>query len=505
MKTLRKVLLAVLCVVIATCFAACGGAGGSRVSVSDDGHLIIDGVQTDFAAENGKSAYEQYCEAHPEYEGDEATWLSDLAAGRLAEEHDYTVISYGRTAAASLQKGTMTAANASLSFTEATLALHNPIVLPFGEGASWHITLKAELKAAGQILTSFGDGNDGRFYLATNGTDKMYVGMSIADKYANYYWTVNPLVFKHMTTFDVYYENGEFLLSVDGDQKRGIEKVNVNHSGDAEVITSAKASAELVNEVHAVNGQEYATLTHIGATSNTHGVDGDFRYLAVHTSSTYGYKQILEHPLANKTIYYLGSSITVGIVGADHNSFAHLTTKLTGCAMELEAVSGTWLAKSDKRNDSYVERLDKLDITKQPDALVVQLSTNDFQNNVTAGTVGNGTSSSSFDKSTITGAIEYIVAKVHEVSPDTKIIMYACPLQTNFSHYTQYGNYVNTTLKTLASKWEGVLSVLDLYNAEYVKVSTYMQGDGFHPEVAGYAHIFVPRFVNLLMEILPTA
>ena len=40
---------------------------------------------------DGKSAYEIYCEAHPEYEGDEAKWLDDLVNGNLGNKQIHTV------------------------------------------------------------------------------------------------------------------------------------------------------------------------------------------------------------------------------------------------------------------------------------------------------------------------------------------------------------------------------------------------------------------------------
>ena len=43
------------------------------------------------SGENGKSAYEIYCDAHPEYEGDENQWLEDLCNGDLGNKQIHTV------------------------------------------------------------------------------------------------------------------------------------------------------------------------------------------------------------------------------------------------------------------------------------------------------------------------------------------------------------------------------------------------------------------------------
>lgn len=55
------------------------------VTISQDGYWVIDGVKTgnSAVAQNGKSAYELYCEQHPEYKGSEEDWISDLESGKL--------------------------------------------------------------------------------------------------------------------------------------------------------------------------------------------------------------------------------------------------------------------------------------------------------------------------------------------------------------------------------------------------------------------------------------
>lgn len=69
------------------------------ITVGANGNWLVDGVDTGVAArgpkgdpgDNGKSAYELYCEAHPEYQGDEDQWLDDLINGRLGNKEVHTV------------------------------------------------------------------------------------------------------------------------------------------------------------------------------------------------------------------------------------------------------------------------------------------------------------------------------------------------------------------------------------------------------------------------------
>ena len=60
------------------------------ITLSEDGFWVIDGVKSEIKAQ-GKSAYELYCDAHPEYQGDEDQWLDDLVNGRLGTDEYYTV------------------------------------------------------------------------------------------------------------------------------------------------------------------------------------------------------------------------------------------------------------------------------------------------------------------------------------------------------------------------------------------------------------------------------
>ena len=250
--------------------------------------------------------------------------------------------------------------------------------------------------------------------------------------------------------------------------------------------------------MRAATGQNFAVLRHIGA--NTHKVTAQFKYIKTVTSSIYGYGKLKAHPLADKTVYYLGSSVTRGHGGdTDGVSFAEKTAALTGGKYVKETISGTNLAVTGGRTDSYVERLSKLDLTKSPDVLVLQLSSNDFSNNITWGEVSKGIAG--FDKTTVTGAIEEIAATVYKASPSTRVVLYTCPLTSKYGARERYGEYVRDYVPALARKWSN-LEVLDLFNADYVKVGAYLQGDGLHPQKMGYAHLFTPALVNLLLDVL---
>ena len=504
------------CIAIMACGVACGESasggmlqGGNRVEISDDGYLVIDGIKTNFGAENGKSAYEIYCEENPDYKGNEAQWMNDLTSGKLATQKEYSLISYGRNLAATVQTGTVSYSDTEVRLNNALLALHEPVVLPVSPSSEWKIAFKGTYMpggtGGGQILTSYAGGLNGRVYLGANSGNKViFLGVCVEGQYANYCWSIEPEILRENHEFEVSFRDGEYLLTIDGGETKHFTSVNISQGNITSVSDSKVASSELTTKIRAVTGQDYVKMTHIGAES--HKCTNNFEYYHVTTSSIYHYREMATHPLKSKTIFYLGSSVTRGHGGdTDGTSFAEITASLTGNSYQKESISGTTLAYKDNEatgSESYVTRLNNFDFTKQPDILVVQLSTNDFSQNVAYGSVSTSTNFESFDKTTVTGAIEYIIAKVHEMSPNTKVVLYTCPLNFDWGKYVEYGQYIQTTVSELSNKWGNTLEVLDLYNAKYTQISAYMQSDGLHPTKMGYAQLFVPNFISLVLDNL---
>lgn len=411
---------------------------------------------------------------------------------------NYALFSDGHT----VISGTAANSEGKLTLDNAVIQLNKPIVLPLGEKSDWNIEFKATLMpdgaGGGQFLNSLAFSSDGRIYFGVNGQNNvLFMGVCIGDTYANYCWDVPLETMRQEHEYKVKFDGKEFILNIDGGENLHFESININQSNRTPA-DGEKASKELKEKICAVTGQEYVAMAYMG--SETHPCTDVFVNLTADTSSIRGYEDFYVHPLFGKTIYCLGSSVTRGHGGnTDGTSFADLAKRLTGAEFKKEAISGTNLAIVNGRTDSYAERLSRFNLQNLPDALIVQLSTNDFVNNVPAGSVSQN---ASYDKGTLTGALEYIISTVTAASPDTKIIVYTCPLGTAWSKYTEYGDYVNGTLKALADKWQNNLHVLDLYNADYIKVPSYMQSDNLHPQKEGYAQVFTPKILKLLSDIL---
>lgn len=137
-------------------------------------------------------------------------------------------------------------------------------------------------------------------------------------------------------------------------------------------------------------------------------------------------------PLAGKTIFWLGSSVTYGAQAAGHYSMADAVKDLhPTSAFEKYAISATTLVNQSE--SSYVNRLMLIPKDRQPDLLVVQLSTNDATTGKPFGAVGTSFDRKDFDDTTIAGAIETIIAYAKET--------FHCPVVFYTGTYCEKENY----------------------------------------------------------------
>ncbi len=216
-------------------------------------------------------------------------------------------------------------------------------------------------------------------------------------------------------------------------------------------------------------------------------------------SSQYKVKNLEKNPIAeleNKTVVFLGSSVTDGY-GSCGESFVDFLEAKHGIIAVKEAVSGTTLV--DKGKDSYIPRMKELSKDIEADAFVCQLSTNDAKNNMPLGEVSTGFSEADFDTSTIAGSIEYIIYYVRET--------YNCPMAFYTSSKYDSENYENMVklLYEIQEKWN--IIVIDMWNDENFNNITeenrklYMIDD-VHPTRAGYGEWWLPKFEESLKEMV---
>lgn len=182
------------------------------------------------------------------------------------------------------------------------------------------------------------------------------------------------------------------------------------------------------------------------------------------------------------TFYFLGSSVTFGFATGGV-SFVNEVQNSLNCKCYKEAVSGTTL--TDNGPSSYVERMEN-NIPKEGnvDHLIVQLSTNDISQNKQIGNISSSNDISTFNKQTVLGAIEYIIAYAKNTW-DCEVTFYTNPKYNN----SNYESLISK-LYDIQSKWN--IGIIDFYN--YIDMdpisdevlSTYM-ADAIHPNAKGYA------------------
>ncbi len=205
-----------------------------------------------------------------------------------------------------------------------------------------------------------------------------------------------------------------------------------------------------------------------------------------------------DSPLKGKTIIFLGSSVTEGY-GACGSSFVEYLEAIDGVIPVKEAVSGTTLVNNGET--SYILRMEALDKSIDADAFICQLSTNDATKGMPMGQVSDSFDKTTFDTTTIAGAIEYIIAYATET--------WNCPVVfytgTRYDS-PEYGNMVALLLQ-IQEKWDiGVINLWsddDINNISDDDRSLYML-DGIHPTKAGYLKWWLPHMESYLYGFLGT-
>lgn len=206
-------------------------------------------------------------------------------------------------------------------------------------------------------------------------------------------------------------------------------------------------------------------------------------------------KEIEDSPLKNKTVLFLGSSVTYG-AASKAIAIGEYISKRMGCQMIKEAVSGTTLV--DEKKDSYIARM-KANVSKDEkiDLLICQLSTNDATQNKPLGSISETKDINAFDTKTIAGAIEYIIAYAEGT--------WHCPAAFYTGSHYDSENYEKMVqcLYKIKEKWN--ITILDLWNDPSFNAisdearSLYM-ADPIHPTRAGYRDWWGPELEKQILE-----
>ncbi len=186
--------------------------------------------------------------------------------------------------------------------------------------------------------------------------------------------------------------------------------------------------------------------------------------------------------LKNKTILFLGSSVTYGSA-AQGTSFADIIRDTYDVACIKEAVSGTTLA--DINEMSYVSRLKKLDTSIKADLFVCQLSTNDATQKIELGKVKNAICFIlEYVKKTFRSPVVFYTGTYFESKEYEKMIELLYELNKEYDFYILDLFHDN--------------DMLSVSEADYKR---YMS-DPIHPTLAGYKEWWTPKFIDFFTRIL---
>lgn len=205
---------------------------------------------------------------------------------------------------------------------------------------------------------------------------------------------------------------------------------------------------------------------------------------------------LVNSPIAGKKLLFLGSSVTQGTASLGV-SMADYIAALDGCSVTKEAVSGTTLAGMEE--STYVSRLLKVDPSQDFDAVICQLSTNDATQEKAIGAVSDSFELDGLDRTTVIGAMEYIIVYVKQT--------WNCPVifYTGTKYDSErYATMVDAVLE-LGTKWD--IGIIDLWNdpdMNAVSAEDYAlyMSDPIHPTQAGYLKWWIPKFEAYLYDCI---
>lgn len=207
--------------------------------------------------------------------------------------------------------------------------------------------------------------------------------------------------------------------------------------------------------------------------------------------------QIDNSPLQHKNVLFLGSSVTYGECSLQDGIPEYFGRRF-GCSFTKEAVSGTTLVDTDET--SYVSRLlNNIDTSAQYDLFICQLSTNDATQGKPFGSLSDSRELADFDKTTIIGAIEYIIAYVRK-NWNCKVMFY-----TGSRYDSKAYEQMVKVLYEIAEKWN--IDVIDLWSDDsFNDISDedreiYMN-DPIHPTRAGYMRWWCPEMEKQVIKYL---
>lgn len=406
------------------------------------------------------------------------------------------------------------------------------IALPLTDDAEWTLTINLASYSAGQIISLNALGLYNKLYIGTNATrkdvrfgfafDYTDVANKTGTKYYNFTWSnLSETLTSGAHSLSFIYSNGKMKLSIDNGVPKAIDSFCIGTSAEIELDDSdGVATKTLVELIQAHTGSKQVVFNGGGYTAESGlSFNGSFKLVGatVKAHSKDVYEGAPAQSLMGKNIQFLGSSIFYGTTGQPKGfSFVDILNKRWGTSFQKEAVGGTTLAIREGVTTSYCERYENFTNKETCDALVIQLSTNDFTLGVPVGSIDeNAFGIESFNNQTICGAIEWLIAKGKQNNPDVKVVFVSCPMLDSWEHYESYKSFNNGLMRDIAAKWD--IDVVDLFNdtlpwsnssvywaestANPTSTTYHLFYNNIHMNCVGYPLVMTPKIASKLLDI----
>ena len=464
-----------------------------------------------------------------------------FAAGTHENGTDVTQIEWLKSDGTTQQRG-LTYNNAAKTYdggkTNTTGVLYttaDALALPLEEGAEWSLNIDLASYVNGQIVAFNPTDIYSRIYLGSNeGRSDVRLGFtfdytdvsnSTGAKYYNFTWKgISEKIWDgNAHTLQLNYSGGKFTLIVDNTSTYTINSIVVGNDAEIDVDdTDGRISQVVVDLIKSQTGSEYLILNGGGNENVKLGFSGAFNSVSATIKGT-GYENDPIPVVSDKNVHFLGSSIFNGY-GSETKKVTTfvdaLARKWNVDTFQKQAVNGTTLAVRDGVTTSYCERYESFTDKDECDALVIQLSTNDFNvdnsTNTPVGTVTEGAfNTADFDKTTICGAIEWLIATAKVNNPDVKVVFVSCPMMDSWAYYNAYKSFAENQMQTIVDKWD--IDYVDCLHYTYPWASneTYWAAktsaptsrtyhlfyNNFHPNNVGHSLLMASPVAAKLIEI----
>ena len=407
------------------------------------------------------------------------------------------------------------------------------LALPLTDDAEWELEFNFKSYTSGQFVGFNAEGLYNRFYIGTNTTrkdvrfgfafDYTDVTNSSGTKYYNFTWSnLAENIWSDSHSLKFIYSKGKLLLSIDDGEVKEFDSFVIGTGAEILLSDADKLASKTLAELIQAHTGCKQLIFNGGGTNTANSLSFTGAINCVNASIKAKAKDIYEYSpapaLCDKNVQFLGSSIFYGSTGTPKGeSFVDIMNKRWGTNFQKQAVGGTTLAIQDGKTDSYCERYANFINKDTCDALVVQLSTNDFAQSVPVGSINDKDFDvDTFDNTTICGAIEWLIASAKQNNPNVKVAFVICPMLSDWTNYNVYKSFAEGEMQIIADKWG--IELVDLFHDTLPwssstgywsasktapTASTYhLFYDSIHMNYVGYSLFMVPKITTKLLDLL---